>query len=266
MLLENKNAVIYGGGGVIGGAVARAFALEGARIFLAGRTRAPLEAVAGEIGHTGGTADVALVDALDARAVDRHADEVAERAGGIDVSFNAIGIDNGEQAIPLVELPVEAYLIPVTTYARTHFLTAKAAARHMVERGSGVILPLSAPMARMPTALSGSFGIGFAAVECLARQLAAELGPHGVRVVCLRLDGIPESASLGSHTRQVWGRAAERLGIGLDRLLEMVGSGGVRGRPLTAAEVAEAAVLAATDRATALTGTVVNLTSGAVLD
>lgn len=90
MLLEGKNALIYGGGGSIGGAVARVFAREGARVFLAGRTLAPLERVAEEIRSSGGVAETAEVDALDERAVDEHADAVAERAGGIDVSFNLI--------------------------------------------------------------------------------------------------------------------------------------------------------------------------------
>ena len=65
MLLRNKRAVIYGGGGAIGGAVARAFAREGARVFLAGRTLAKLEHVARDISSAGGKAAIAEVDALD---------------------------------------------------------------------------------------------------------------------------------------------------------------------------------------------------------
>ena len=90
VLLENKNAVIYGGGGSIGGAVARAFAREGARVFLAGRTPATLEGVAEDIRSAGGAAETAEVDALDENAVDEHADAVAAEAGGIDISFNVI--------------------------------------------------------------------------------------------------------------------------------------------------------------------------------
>jgi 3-oxoacyl-[acyl-carrier protein] reductase len=90
VLLERKNAVIYGAGGSIGGAVARAFAREGARVFLAGRTRATLEEIAEAIRSAGGTAETAKVDALDEHAVDEHADAVAAEAGGIDISFNLI--------------------------------------------------------------------------------------------------------------------------------------------------------------------------------
>jgi 3-oxoacyl-[acyl-carrier protein] reductase len=266
MLLENKNAIVYGGGGAIGGAVARSFAREGARVFLAGRTKAKLDAVAADIAAAGGAAEPAQVDALDEEAVARHADAVAEAAGSIDVTFNAVGTDNGDQGIPLVELSAEDFGAPVAEYTRTQFVTAKAAARHMVRQGSGVILTLSGPMASAATALTGPFGIAMAAVENLSRQLAAELGPHGIRVVCLRPDGIPETASrLGSHTRQVWDRAAQRLGVSFEQLLEGV-SGGVRGHPLTVAELANAAALLASDHASALTATVANVSGGAVVD
>jgi 3-oxoacyl-[acyl-carrier protein] reductase len=267
MLLEGKRAVIYGGGGAVGGETARVFAREGARVFLAGRTQAKLDAVAAEIAAAGGAAETEVVDALDERAVDQHADAVAERAGGIDVSVNAVGLDNGDQGIPLVQLSAEAFGAPIATSTRTHFLTARAAARHMTAQGSGVILPISPPMARMPAALTGSFGIAFGAVENLARQLAAELGPRGVRVVGLRATGMPETATrLGSHTAQVWGRAAEHLGMPFEQLLEMISAGNLLGRPLTVREVAEVAAFVASDRASGMTATFANVTCGSVVD
>ena len=90
MRLDNKNAIIYGAGGAIGGAVARAFAREGAKVFLAGRTRATLDAVAQEITSAGGSAEVAVLDALDEQAVDEHVQAVIAGAGRLDVSFNLI--------------------------------------------------------------------------------------------------------------------------------------------------------------------------------
>src|SRR5215218_10360236 len=139
VLLENKNAVIYGAGGSIGGAVARAFAREGARVFLAGRTLSTLEEVAEQIRSAGGVAETAQVDAFEEQAVDEHADAVAERAGGIDVSFNLISYQD-VQGTPLAEMPLEDFERPVTTAVRTQFLTSRAAARHMISQGSGVIL------------------------------------------------------------------------------------------------------------------------------
>src|SRR4051794_11537697 len=128
MLLENKHAVIYGGGGSIGGAVARAFAREGAVVHLAGRTLERLEAV-------GIDADCAVVDALDERAVDEHARSL-ER---IDISFNAI--THGDvQGTRIDQMDVEDYVAPVATAVRTNFLTARAAARKMIEQGDGGVI------------------------------------------------------------------------------------------------------------------------------
>ena len=267
MLLENRTAIVYGGGGAVGGAVAKAFAREGARVFLAGRTQARLDAVADAIRADGGTADTARVDALDQDAVDRHADAVVATTGRLDVVFNGVGDDNGEQGMPLVEMTADQYCRPITEYVRTHFVTARAAARHMTGQGSGVIIALSNPMAGSPTALTGPFGQACAAVENLARQLAAELGPQGVRAVCLRPAGMPETAArLGSHTRDVWSRAAHRLGMTLEQMLPQVAAGTPRGRELTVAEVANVAAFLASDHASGMTGTVANVTAGSVPD
>ena len=111
MLLENKNAVIYGGGGKVGGAVARAFAREGAKVHLAGRTLESLEEVAEQIRSAGGAAETAQVNALDEQAVDRDVDAVAEKAGGIDISFNLISYED-VQGIPLAEIPLEDFERP----------------------------------------------------------------------------------------------------------------------------------------------------------
>ena len=133
MLLKDKNAVVYGGGGSIGGAVARAFAREGAHVFLAGRTETKLEAVAAEIRAAGGTAHTAKLDALDAAQIDAH----AETVGRIDISFNAIG-HNDIQGTPMAEMDVDDYLSPILTGARTNFLTWKAAAKHGAQRDPGL--------------------------------------------------------------------------------------------------------------------------------
>jgi NAD(P)-dependent dehydrogenase (short-subunit alcohol dehydrogenase family) len=270
MLLENKNAIIYGAGGAIGGAVARAFAREGANVFLAGRTLAALDAVAKDISDAGGGAETAQLDALDEEAVTEHASAVAEKAGSIDVSFNAISIQD-VQGTPLLEMPLEDFRLPITTGTTTHFLTASAAARHMAERRSGVILTLSSSAA--PSASSpepgrgiGGFGVACAAIEALSRCLAGELGAHGIRVVCLRPEGIPETwpdefrAQLDSPAEWGYGgttREAFETSLADTTLLK---------RLPTLAEVANAAAFAASDQAGALTATVVNLTCGSVVD
>ena len=261
MLLANKVAVIYGGGGAVGRAVARAFAREGAQLFLAGRTLIPLEAVAGDVSTAGSSVDVAQVDALDADAVERHAARVVEEAGRLDVSFNLIGY--GEtQGAPLLEMARERFVGPISTAMEAHFITATAAGRHMVEAGSGVILALTAQAARVPYVNTGGFGVIGAAIEVLCRQLAAELGPHGVRVACLRSGGSPDTPGV----EEVWTRHAENAGVPKEEWwATMAEKTALRRLPMLA-DVANAAVLLASDHATAITAEVTNVTCGELFD
>src|SRR5215208_947956 len=145
MMLKDKVAVTYGAGGAIGGAVARAFAREGAETFVTGRLRPPVEAVAEDIVSAGGSAEAAQVDALDERAVDEHLRSVIDKAGRVDISFNAVGIpDTKILGVPLVEQDVEQFSLPITTYAMSYFLTARLAARRMIANESGVIMTVTA--------------------------------------------------------------------------------------------------------------------------
>jgi 3-oxoacyl-[acyl-carrier protein] reductase len=254
VLLENRNAVVYGGGGSIGGAVARAFAREGARVFLAGRTPARLEAVAEEIRSAGGTVEAAQVDALDERAVDQHADAVAADAGGIDISFNLIAHPY-THGIALAEMAVDDFLAPVQTAVRTTFLTARAAARHMIPRRSGVILAFGGPGDRsgpMRDYYLGGTQVAFDAIETIRRQLAAELGPHGIRVVTLASGGVPESLPEGIEGRR--------------EIVEMIEGQTLLGRAATLEDVGNAAAFAASDWARSMTAAIINVSCGALVD
>jgi len=249
VLLENKVAVIYGGGGPIGGATARAFAREGARVFLAGRTPATLDTVADEIRSKGGMADTAVVDALDERAVDAHVDAIVKQAGHIDISFNAIGY--GDVQKPLIEISVEDFMQPITNAMRSHFLTARAAARHMIRRGSGVILAFGGNGPQTLPGLGG-FKIALDAIEGLRRQWACELGQHGIRVVTLKTGGVPESIS------DTFAQKNEiAAGIQKATLLN---------RAATLADVGNVAAFVASDQARTLTATDVNISCGALMD
>jgi len=263
MSLVDRIAVVYGGGGAIGGAAARAFARDGARVFLAGRTRAKMEAVARDIRALGGDADIAVVDALDEDAVERHADMVAEKAGGIDIALNAIGIAH-VQGTPLAELSLADFELPVAAYTRTNFLTAKTVARHM--KGRGVILTLSTPGARLSgTGFLGN-GVASAAVEAFSRILAGELGVQGIRVICLRPDAIPESMPV-SHVRSAFEGFAHRAGMSVDDMLAARAASGPSLRRFpTLAEIGDFAAFAASDRAGAMTGAIANLSCGTLVD
>ena len=264
LLLRNKNAVIYGAGGAIGSAVARVFASEGARVFLTGRTLATVDAVAKEIIAAGGAAEAAQVDALDEQAVEKHLADVDKKAGGIDVSFNAIGLtpQQGIQGIPLTDLPVESFLLPITTYTRAHFATARAAARRMVEQRSGVILMHTPEPARLGAPLVGGMGPAWAAMEGLSRSLSAEFGPHGVRAVCLRTTGIPETATIDV----VFSLHAKAHGVSREQFQSLLEGMTHRRRSTTLLELADVAAFVASDRASAMTGTVANLTGGIIVD
>ena len=265
MLLENKNAVIYGGGGAIGGAVAQEFALEGARVFLAGRTRAKLDAVAEAITIAGGMAETAQIDVLDEQMINRHADAIAAKAGGIDIAFNAVGIVH-VQGTPFIDLSLEDFSHPISAYTKANFITAKATARHMAKKGSGVILTLSTPGSYMPGTGYLGYGVTCAAIEGLSRLLAAELAPNGIRVVCLRSHAIPEAVALGSHSGDVFRPVAARAGLTIEKMLAGAAAGTLLKRLPNLAEVAYVAAFMASERAGAMTGTVANMTCGALVD
>jgi 3-oxoacyl-[acyl-carrier protein] reductase len=254
MLLEDKTAVIYGGGGAIGGAVARAFAREGARVYLAGRTNAPLEAVAEGIRAAGGTVATAQIAARDEQAVDRHADAVAAEAGGIDISFNVIAHPY-THGIPMAEMSVDDFMAPVQTAARTTFLTARAAARHMIPRRSGVILAFGGPGDRSGPSRDyylGGTQVAFDAIETMRRQLSVELGPHGIRFVTLASGGVPETLPEGFEGR--------------DQIVEMIEKQTLLGRAATLEDVGNAAAFAASDWARTMTAAIVNVSCGALID
>jgi NAD(P)-dependent dehydrogenase (short-subunit alcohol dehydrogenase family) len=245
MLLENKNAVVYGGGGAIGGAVARAFAREGATVHLAGRTLVTVERVAHEIRAAGGAATAAQLDALNEAAVDEHADSIA---GGINISINVI--THGDvQGTPLAEMSLADFERPVHNAVRTMFLTARAAARHMIKQGSGVILMFGGygdPMANL-----GGLQVAFGALESLRRNLARELGPHGIRVVTLQTAGIPESIPADLAPRAA--------------ITEQIVDKTMLGRAATLADVGNVAAFAASDHARTITASALNITCGTVV-
>jgi NAD(P)-dependent dehydrogenase (short-subunit alcohol dehydrogenase family) len=262
MLLQDRVAVIYGAGGAIGGAVARAFGREGARLFLTGRSLAPVEAVAAEVVAAGGSAEAAELDALDEEAVDGHLQSVVDEAGRVDVSFNAIGLPPATYlGVPLVELPAAQLAVPIAAYTTSYFLTARLAARRMIPNRSGVIMTVSALPARRGTPQNGGYGAAQAAKEALTRDLSVELAPHGIRVVGLRSHGLPETSTM----REVFD-AKPSSGLTFEGFRDALVATTHPRRVLAVDELADVAALTASDRASAMTGTIVNLTMGALDD
>jgi len=249
MLLEGKVAVIYGGGGAIGGAVARVFAREGARVHLAGRTTSKLDRVTGDIRSKGGVADAAVVDATDEKAVTDFVNGVVKQAGHIDISFNLISY--GEVQKPLVALSVDDFLRPITTAMRTHFLTTRAVAPHMMTRGSGVILAFGGSGPQTQPGMGG-FKIALDALEGLRRQWAIELGPHGIRVVTLKTGGVPESMPDDTPGR--------------DEIIASIENATLLKRAASLDDVGRVAAFIASDQARTITAADINISSGGIMD
>jgi len=263
MLLENKVAVIYGAGGGIGGAVARAFARAGAKVFLTGPHRAGVEAVAKEIAAAGGFAEAAEVDATDETAIDRHLTSVVDRTTRVDISFNAVGLPNQKiVGVPAVELDVEQFIAPLTSYATSYFLTARLAARRMVPKKSGVIMTVTALHGRTGIPLVGGYGPAQAAKEALTRHLSAELAPHGVRVVGLRPQAMLETRTI----KDAFAPRAKATGMTWEQWQQLLASRTHGRRLMTLAEMANVATFVASDEASGMTGTTVNLTMGSLDD
>ena len=244
-MLQDKVAVIYGAGGAIGGAVAHAFAAEGARLFLTGRHRAPVEIVAKDIVSAGGSAEVAEVDALDEQAVDRYLRYLTGMAGRVDISFNAIGLPNPKTRVPLAELDAETFSLPIVTYTRSCFLTARLAARHMLASRSGVIMTVTSTPSRTGTPLIGGGGPAMAAVE-----------------VGLRPQGIPETSRIKDSIEGY----AKASGMTWEQFQDALASRTHTRRLSALAEVASMAVLMASDQASGMTGTIINLSMGSLDD
>jgi NAD(P)-dependent dehydrogenase (short-subunit alcohol dehydrogenase family) len=256
-LLRDKNTIVYGGGGSIGGGVARTFAREGARVFLAGRTREPLEKVASDIAEAGGTAEVAVLDVLDGPAVDEHAAAVASEAGSIDATF--LAIKRGDvQGTPLIDMTDEQLTRAVTTGLLATFHMARAAARQMTKQGSGAILTVTSATSAAPSPGMGSTGPADAAIESFLQTLAHEVGPQGVRVACLWTAGVVESLTTE--------KMAEVSGVEMDpaEVEKMIAGMSVLRRAPRLQQVADTVAFLASDRAAGITATTVNVTAGLV--
>lgn len=253
MLLAGKNAIVYGAAGQVGTALATAFATAGAKVHLAGRTRETLDAVADRIRADGGLAETAVVDALDEAAVDEHADAVATDSGSIDISVNVIDVADA-QGTPLARMSLEDFERPIRIATRSTFLTTRAAARHMIEQRSGVILTFGGDGGGEPIRdyAIGGFQVALVAVDFLRRQLAAELGAYGIRVLALHTGGIVEGLPEDFADR--------------DAITDLIVGKTMLKRAATFADVGNVAVFAASDLASSMTATSLNITCGAVTD
>ena len=261
MLLKDKVAVVYGGSGAVGSAVARAFAREGAIVHLVARHPEPLEAVAQEICRSGGVAFAQCADAFNPEAVADHLERVIGQSGPVKIAFSAI--DWGDsQGSDLVDHDFETFITPVRNGLRSWFNVGTAYARHMGDHGGGVILGITANAGRQAFGQMGGFGIACAAVEHFLRHLAVENGPKGVRCCWVRSPGSPDTPGI----KEVWSIHAKERGVSFDELHAEFAKDTPLRRISSLGQVADAAVLLASDLASSMTATMVNATGGAQVD
>lgn len=253
MLLENRVAVVYGGGGPIGSAIARGFAREGATTVVAGRGLQRVEAVAEHIRSAGGVAEAMAVDALSEDEVDGLVADIAARHGSLDISCNVIGVAD-VQGTAMIDMTLADFLAPVVTAVTTQFLTMRAAGRQMARQGRGVILTFGGGGARNPIRdySIGGFITALAAVDAMRRQLAAELGRAGVRVLTLESGGIGDSLPEDYPNREA--------------LVDSLVAPTMLKRLASYEDVGNVAAFAASDYAAAITGTNLNISCGASVD
>jgi NAD(P)-dependent dehydrogenase (short-subunit alcohol dehydrogenase family) len=263
-VLDGKHAVVFGAAGTIGAAVAREFAAAGAEVFLAGRTQSNVEAVAKHITANGGKAHAAVVDTLEDDAVNRYVNTIVSETGTIDVMLDVAGPlakEYGNTKIA-VDLSIEEFMVPLETMVRSRFITARAAARQMIRQHSGVIILVTGSPARPHVPGATAIGAAFSAIENLTQNLAFEVGPFGVRVVCVRTLANVDSRSI----QDTMGFVASQFNISRDQATAQIAQSNFLKVPATVQDTANAAVLVASDRARMMTGTVVNATAGAALD
>jgi len=260
--LENKVAVIYGNGAV-GTTVARSFAREGAHVYLVGRTLSKLEAVSQQIKSLKGIVEIAQVDAMSEDSVDSHMEDVIKKSGKVDISFNAIGLpQTGHQGTALIELSLKNFLDPITTYSQSHFITAKAAAMHMVIQKHGVILMNTPSPSRVSVPFMGGMPSTWSSVEALSSTISAELGPYGVRSICILTSAMPDTPLID----EVYMLHAKAHKIDYKQFHAGM-QGKTHTKKLTSIQdLANAAVFVASDEGKSITGTILNLTAGLVID
>jgi len=122
-ILQQEHAIASGAGGLIGAAVAKGFASEGAEVFAAGRTKSNVEDVTKQSRSAGSHAHAVVIEALDDEAINETVDSIVKQTGCIDIVFNAVGplakdYGNGEHA---VDLAIEEFMVPLTKVVRSQF-------------------------------------------------------------------------------------------------------------------------------------------------
>lgn len=262
MLLKNKVAVIFGGSGAIGSAVARNMAREGARVYLVARGQEKLDRVAHEIRAAAGTVDTALIDVLDEQSMRAQVAELASRSGGFDIVVNATGFIH-DQGKEVAELTLDEFMQGIRPFLTAQFTIAKAVTPHMGGQRAGVILSVVAPAGAMAIAGHSGHIVGCAGAEAFVKALAAELAPRNIRVISIRSHAIVDAVQAGSYTGEIFAAKAQEMGLTTEEWLGGAAQSTMLKRLPTLADISALMSFLASDNASAMTATIVNMTAGA---
>jgi NAD(P)-dependent dehydrogenase (short-subunit alcohol dehydrogenase family) len=261
MLLKGKVAVIFGGSGAIGSAVARVMSREGADIYLGARSQHKLDRVAGDIRASGGKAETFCIDVLDEQSTIERTAQLAQQTGGFDVVINATGFMHN-QGKGIVELSLAEFRQGFEPFLSAQFNISKAVAPHMGGERAGSILTVVAPAGVM--AIPGHSGhiVGCAGIEAFVKVLASELAARNIRVICVRSHALVGAVQAGSYTNEVFASKAQAMGLTVEQWVGGAAQSTMLKRLPTLSQIAELMTFLASDHAGAMTATVVNMTAG----
>ncbi|MEM9818300.1 MAG: SDR family oxidoreductase [Cyanobacteria bacterium P01_D01_bin.6] len=257
-LLANKTAVIFGAGGNLGQQVVKAYVEQGANVFASSLNVA-------SVSKLSGTKDVQKVDTLNEGEVQTYLEAIAAETSTLDIVTNLSGSNPAEynHGKPAVEVSLEQFLLPQKTATASQFVTAKAAHKHMAHQKNGVIIFITSTLAKVGSPWSPALTASHAATEGLLKSLANEWGPEGIRVIGVRSEAMPESPTI-NYTFTEMGKNLGLTRVEMQAFIEQ-NKTALKRLP-SAQETAGVMVLAASDLAAYMTGTVLNHSGGHVLE
>jgi NAD(P)-dependent dehydrogenase (short-subunit alcohol dehydrogenase family) len=255
--LRGKRALVTGGSRGIGRAIARRLAEEGCGVVIAARDPARLESAAAALAsETGSKVAGLVVDTSDSASVKALVEQTVQALGGLDILVNGAAQVGGQTAPPkLAELTEDAFWNDVDVKVLGYLRVAQAAAPHMIAAGWGRIINISGLAARQASSLVGS--MRNVAVAAATKNLADELGPHGINVTVVH-PGVTltetvaanfarQAAARGVSVEAVQREAAERISIG---------------RIVTPEQVADVVAFLASPRSVAINGDAIAVGGG----
>ncbi|MEO5891922.1 MAG: SDR family oxidoreductase [Ferruginibacter sp.] len=261
MILKNKIAVVFAASGAIAGAVARAFAAKGAKVYVVAKEITDSEKLAHEIKINGGWAEAMVADALNESHIDAVFEKVISDNGKIDIVFNGIGIrpSQSQYGTPSTIITYENFLKPLTTIVGSQFLTSRAAAKFMTAtKSSGTILTLSSSLSRSKIPFMAGVTSASTGVEGLTRSLAAEFGVMGIKVICINPTGLGETRTI----KETSAANAATIGLPLEAFAKELSKGYLLGKSPSLNDVGNMAAFLVSDEGAVLNSHIVDADFG----